>query len=320
VGLIRAVIEISALVFLVVIIIMIPNEDASAYQYNYDTDLLVTHPGTGGSFYFNTITGDNITVTLWNFTQFTGRTLWLSMGFSASPYEYDSKFISNGLDYRYTFGTTSPTIELWAIDATSNQVLLTCYYQDPDNAGSFNVRISRNITHYSPYYEMQQKIAQIEGMEENITSLNENVTKLNNLTSNLNESMDQLSFQTQILSDTTVFLRENITGLLENITVLKANISKLDSQYLPLIDRLDEMSEQVDHFEATALTMFANQQSLLKSILALWDAHDELNQSVIDLEQYLEELDLENLDLIWVEENLTRINSDITDIQTSLRT
>jgi len=251
----------------------------------------------------------NISVTLWNFTQFAGRTITISFSHS-NVYEYDPEWGSGSFSYSYTFGSTSKTIELWCIMATAGEGTFSMWYQDRDVYGTYNVRFETSISEYSLDYEFQQNVTQrmdnidenITSISENITSLNENVTLLNNMTKQLGDSILGIYNTTDLLFNITDYLFDNLTRFEEWRSTVQRDLVNMSDALQNLGFALDGIGH-AQSYQAEALILLQSQ-------------FDTLNTTLTSLTAEVETL--KAADLTWVEEDLTSLRAQIAAIEAVL--
>jgi len=145
--------------------------------------------------------------------------------------------------------------------------------------------ITRTPTNYSAHWKDTEALrVTTEGLNDNINSLNENLTDV----------MDDIT-SLQLL--TTSF------GLvIDDLTLWQISVN---TKFRGINDRLDELNSAIGSINTT-------QADLDSQLAALSAAYDDLNATLASLATDVEAL--QGLDLTWVEENLTSIRTQVTEL------
>jgi predicted nucleic acid-binding Zn-ribbon protein len=258
-------------------------------------DLKLTLPGARATPMFWILPGDNITVTIWNYTGPEGRAT--TMYFTTSDYfERSDNFVSN-LNAEFNI-VTGRTYVFWAILPTAATITVTLDMYDDGTAVSFEYRITRAPSEYSSEYFVGPLI------EEATASLKENITNLNYVTNNL--------------SNITGTLVSNTEDILEDITALRKSIDDINGRLVRISNESELLRLNVSMMDGAIGTLESDLRVLDTNMASLTAAYHELNLTVTGISKYLDDLRMGDVELPWLDENLSDIRLLIADLQLHL--
>jgi K+/H+ antiporter YhaU regulatory subunit KhtT len=294
-----------ALIFMLSVLILdydSDNAEAGQIMEVVGKDMIFSLPGSRVTHAFWILPGDNITVTLWNYSGPEGWSTVLDFGLS-EYYERSDTFTS-GLSASFNIAT-GRTYVFWAIVTVPGTMTLSLDMFDDGTSVSCEYNITRSSSDYSPGYFINELIQEArEEIDENMTSLQENVTILNNLTNNL--------------TNQTSTILGNLTDLMEAYKILEDDVIELLVWRDTFRDDIRVLGMEIDEVNSSLTNLSISHDTLTSLIAALTTSYDQLNTIIISLTADVEALKASGVDLTWVEENLTSIRSQITVIETVL--
>jgi len=275
--------------------IFVDDSQAAQVEDIIGKDLKLSLPGARATPMFWILPGDNITVTIWNYSGPEGRAT--TMYFTTSDYfERSDNFVSNLLaEFNIVTGRT---YVFWAILPTSGTITVTLDMYDDGTPVSFEYRITRTTSEYTSDYFVRPMI------KEMTADLRENVSNLNYVTNNL--------------SNITKDLVSSTDNILENITALWLGIGNINGRLVRMSNESEQLRLNVSMMNGAIGALESDLTVLDAQMVSLTAAYHELNLTVTGISKYLDDLGMGDVELPWLDENLSGIRFLIADLQLHL--
>jgi uncharacterized protein YoxC len=267
---------------------VVPEPSSGVVAYYYDRTLTAQFPGPSLDIPLAVEAGDNVTITYSNFQGFTNKQLLAYFTFSG----YYAK--DDQLDDALNLGvwlTSNTPITTWVVFPKTMDLHFGTSYSDTTTSGSYDVLITRSPSSYASSYMLFEELRTVaQEIQDNITAL----------------------------VDATQGLDDRMTDLTDDVTRLNDTIATTGSTVADLDARLQALELDLDTLNGSIAQTGALLGQLQADLATLAEAQDATNGTLQGLIEYLDGLDLELLDLSWVEANLTMLKDEIAAMRGEL--
>ena len=288
---------VSSLLVLVLVVIgialVLSSEEAEAAQIEDPVGQNKTFSLPGGRVIHNfwIMPGENITLTIWNYSGPEGRSTVMSFGIG-NYYEKSDTFTS-GTTAEFNI-VTGRTYVFWAIATVPGTMSLSLDMYDDGTSVSCEYRIDRASSEYSPDSFIREVI------EDATAGIVDNITNLTNITQNL--------------SDQTASLLENTTNIWQSIHNMTGDIEEMSQMDTHLLGELDDVDRRLGDLSTLLWALSDLQNGTASDVDSLASLLEQLNATLTNVTADVEDLKASGVDLTWVEANLTEIRSTLAGV------